>query len=276
MQLLSCTNCAFNGLQHDSVGMSVGYCTEHRRVLIVPAELTCGRHFRKDLALVSADREQRIHAQRFSSQGVLRLSRDRRPATLNEASASEADVATLRSDAVGSEVADYGTLSTKIVSLARLSSLPGARAEIALTNLGRVYVRRCVENEGAWTSGLHVFWWVRKRLLEEPQIKVDDLRYTSPIGLQRQVDLAKWSVVILRLMFLADVGAHAHATAGNEKKRHRIHSLSGLAEQAAEATGDLSLSKLMRWLKREGIKSVDRAMSQAEYDHLAAELHTEQ
>lgn len=272
MQLLSCTNCAYNGLQFDSVGTSVGYCTEHRRVLSVPAELTCGRQFRKDLSLVSAEREQRTHEQRFSINGVFHLSRDRRPAVAKEASSAEGDVLALRSDPIGSEVADYGALGTKIVSLARLSSLPGVRAEVALASLGRVYVRRCVRQDGAWTSGLHVFWWVRKRLLEEPQVEVDDLRYTSPIGLKRQVDLARWSVVILRLTFLSDVGAHAHAAVG---KKHRIHSLRGLAERAAEETGELSLSKLMRWLKKEGTKAVERALPQAEYDRLAAKLHVE-
>jgi hypothetical protein len=272
MQLLSCTNCAYNGLQFDSVGTSVGYCAEHRRVLNLPSELTCGRHFRKDLSLASAHREQQAHAQRFSVNGIFLLSRDRRPATSEEASGAEEDVAALRSDPIGSEVADYGVQGTKIVSLARLSSLPGARAEIALTSLGRVYVRRCVSRQGAWTSGLHLFWWVRTRLLDEPQIEVGDLRYASPVGLKRQVDLARWSVVILRLTFLSDVGAHAHAAEG---KRHRIHSLSGLAERAAEETGELSLSKLMRWLRREGIKRVERALPQAEYDRLAEALHTQ-
>jgi hypothetical protein len=271
MHLLSCTNCAFNGLQLDSIGMSVGYCAEHRRVLSIPTELTCGRHFRKDLSLESANREQQVHAQRFSVNGVFRLSRERRPASMNEASNAAGDIAMLRRDPIGSEVADYGAQETKIVSLARLSSLPGARAEIALTSLGRVYVRRCVDRGGTWTSGLHIFWWIRKRLLEEPQIDVSDLRYTSPIGLKRQVDLARWSVVILRLTFLSDVGAYADATARG--KRSRIQSLRGLAERAADETGELSLTKLMRWLKRTGIKSVERALPQAEYDRLAAELH---
>ena len=53
--LASCANCWFNGLQHGSVGLNVGYCTEHRVVLRRADETTCARHMRKDLLLKSSE-----------------------------------------------------------------------------------------------------------------------------------------------------------------------------------------------------------------------------
>lgn len=273
MLLLSCVNCAFNALQSGSLGPTVGYCTEHKRVLNTPTELTCGRHFRKDLPLIRANSEHDAHEKHFTNSEISDLMAQA-PAEPDRTSAAEADVQTLRRDLVASEVTDYGLLGTKIESLARLSRLPGARAEVALSCLSRVYVRRCITRGGAWTSGLHVFWWIKGRLQDEPEIDVNDLRDSTPLSLSRRVDLAKWSVVFMRLLLLSDIGTHAK-TSGFRGRRVRIHRLSNLVEQAALGTGDLSLSKLMRWIRREGARLVDEALPPKEYQRLSRELHKE-
>ena len=266
MILLSCTNCAYNALQHDTVGTTVGYCTEHRRVLNTPGELTCGRQFRKDLPLASATRQQELHEVRFTPSTISSLM-TRRPVNGAHTSSKNADLAPLAADPVGAAVTQYGRLDTKMESLAQLAVLPGARSHIALASLGRTYVRRCMARNGKWTSGLHIFWWVRKRIEEEPDVRVEDLRVTSAVPLGRQVDLARWSIVMLKLTFLADVGEHARDTSD------RVRVTRDLLERAAEATGELSFRQLMRWVRGEGRRILDAALPEDEYERRSRELH---
>jgi hypothetical protein len=121
------------------------------------------------------------------------------------------------------------------------------------------------ENDGRWTSGLHLLWWTCWRLLDDPDVKVEDLRVESPAPLARQVDLAKWSIIMMRLMLISDVAWYAG-------KRERIATLSSLAERAAEKTAALSPSKLLAWIRREGTRIFDRALPEARYRQLAGEL----
>jgi hypothetical protein len=270
MLVLSCVNCSFNALQYDNLGTAVGYCGEHRRVLNTPALTTCGRLFRKDLMLRSAEREQGFHEARFAPSAISSLTTGK---VVNGAhtSSSTADLAALARDAVAAEVMQYGQLGSKIESLARLSMLPKARAEIGLTSLGRTYVRRCVERGGVWSSGLHLFWWVKSRVAEEPDIHVDDLRESQALPLSRQMDLARWSVVMLRLTFLSDVAEHAVGT------KNPIRAARDLPEQAARATQSLSFRKLMRWVERgEGRRILDRALTQRAYERLSERVHREE
>lgn len=266
---LSCTNCAHNPLQHDAVGTSVGFCTVHRRVLNTPGELTCGQHFRKDLTLLSAKRQRDLHLMRFGAGTVSSLA-TRKPVNGAHTSTARADLSPLEADAVAAAVTDYGRLGSKIESLAQLSAMPGARADIALASLGRAYVDRCVERGGSWTSGLHLFWWVKARVAIEPDVRVDDLRTSSALPLGRQMDLARWSILMLRLAFLSDVGAHARST------HDRVRRAGNLVERAAEATGQLSFSRLMKWVRSEGKKQIDDALPVAEYERRSLELHRDE
>ena len=266
---LSCINCSYNALQTDSVGMPVGYCVEHRCVLTTPTATTCGRLMRKDLMLQSAQRETLLHQTRFKPDRVLFLATGK---ATNGAHSSEdsADVAELARDPVGAAVTDYGQLGTKIHSLAQLSVMPGVRAEVGLASLGRTFVNRCVERGGKWTSGLHLFWWVKTRVADDPAIRVDDLRETRALPLGRQMDLARWSVVMLRLTFLSDVGQHAASTSD------RIRRARDLPERAAEATVDLSFKKLMHWVRKDGRKILDDALPQDEYVRRSQKLHRDE
>ena len=268
MLLISCVNCCFNGLQSDTVGMSVGYCVEHKKVLQTPSETTCGRLLRKDLSIEAAEREHESHKARFSP-ALISIIRTRAHANGGHTSLGKADLDSLRKDEVADVVTDYGLLHTKIESLAQLSALKGVRAQLAMLSLGRTYVRRCNARHGAWTSGLHLVWSVRKRLPEEPEIPVSDYRVETSLPLARQEELAKWSMTMFRLIFLSDVGSYARSTTV------RFRSLATLAEDAAVASGELSFKKLFRWVRDEAIRRFDKALPESLYQKMSRDLHRE-
>jgi hypothetical protein len=264
---LSCENCCFNALQYDAIGTSFGYCVEYRVVLRHSEALTCGRLLRKDLTLPSAKRESAIHAKTFTTSDVAFLRPNGR--SPREAGYADDDTSALDRHDVTKQVAEYGKLHAKIESLAGLRTLPGVRAEVARLALGRTYVDRCVTNGGSWTAGIHQYWWTKERLLDEPSITADDIRVEAPIPLERQVAIAKWAVVMLRLVFMSDIGHHA------AKRDRQVAKLRALPERAAMATDAVSCSKLLSWVKREGIDIVEHALPRRKYERLAEKLHKE-
>ncbi len=268
MTLLSCVNCCHNPLQSDSLGTSMGFCTEHRRVLLSPAQLTCGRHLRKDLTAPRAIVQRERHQARYTPSAVVRLDDPGRPANGGYTSNEAADMRHLEHDHVGLAVLDYGKLDSKIASLAQLRSLEGARPELARLSLARAYVNRCMDRGGKWTSGVHLLWWTRRRLLDRPEVGVSDIRGDLAIPLARQVELAEWSLVMLRILFISDVGHYAPRT-------DPVHRLATFAEDAATATGVLSPKNLLGWLKREGVKLFDAALPEQKYDALATKLRSQ-
>lgn len=268
MLLISCVNCCYNGLQYDTIGMAVGYCTEHKRVLRTPSNLTCGRLFRKDLPFPSAEQQQQRHEAQFSPNAILQLRR-KTPANGELTGSGKSDLRPLQSDSVALAVTSFGRLDTKIESLAQLSQLQGVRADIALLSLSRTYVRRCRHRGGEWTSGLHLLWWTRDRLTQEPVVQISDIRVETALPLERQLDLARWSILMLRLTLLSDFGHHAQGTT------HAVRNLASLVEQAAEAVPELSFRRLFAWVSKKGPRLLDRALPEAEYERLSIELHRE-
>lgn len=269
MLLVSCVNCCYNGLQYDTLGMVVGYCTEHKRVLRTPSDLTCGRLFRKDLPFPSAEQQQERHEAQFSPNAIYQLRR-KTPANGELTSSGKNDLRPLENDSVALAVTSFGRLDTKIESLAQLSQLQGVRADIALLSLSRTYVRRCRARGGEWTSGLHLLWWTRARLAQEPSVQISDIRVETALPLDRQLELAKWSILMLRLTLLSDFGHHAAAT------QHTVRRLAPLVEQAAEAVPELSFRKLFKWVQRNGPRLLESALPEAEYERLSLDLHREQ
>ena len=267
-QLLSCSNCWFNVLQSGSIGLSVGYCVQHEVVLRQADELTCGRHVRKDLLLDSALATNKEHRKVYETDGP-RLVTDGTNVGNGEYVERSTDL--LRKDDVGEVVADYGEYGTKIESLAQLRTLPGIRAEIAMTCLARGYTKRCCDRGGRWTSGVHLLWWTRRRLEEEPKPKVElaDLRYQLPVALKRQVELATWWVMMLRLIFISDVGSHARS------EGHPISKMSDLAERAAADTEIPSVRKLATWIRKTALPELNEALPEGTYRKLARELRQE-
>jgi hypothetical protein len=265
----SCSNCWFNGLQHGSVGLSAGYCVEHRVVLRQSDETTCGRHVRKDLLLSSALAQHRHHEARFPRKDVVQLIETALPVEDGVHTESETDF--VRQDQIGDAVADYGELGSKVESLAILSSICTLRGDLALFSLGRSYTHRCVDRGGRWTSGIHMLMWARRRLLDfpKPRVETADLRYQTAVQLHRQVELAQWGVVMLRLLFVSDVGQHANVQGDD------VGALADLAEKAAEETGDLSLHLLLAWVRNRGVPLIDAALPRHRYGELARALHRE-
>jgi hypothetical protein len=260
--LLSCLNCCFNGLQADSFGAKVGYCVEHRVVLHAAESLTCGRQFRRDLLVLDADAEAAHHRVAFSRDDIVVL---RTRANAKAAGYVDGDISLLTQNESAKEVADYGRLGTKIESLARLSKIRGARAELARLSLSRTYVHRCVRNGGSWTAGIHQLIWTIDRLLEPPEIGFDDLRDDLPIPQTRQRELAQWSIVMLRFTFLCDVGSFA-------PKSDPVAQLRDVVGRAAEAVDEIDISALMRWVTQKGWALANAAFPRARYEELAGEL----
>lgn len=264
---LSCANCWYNPLQSGSLGSTFGYCVEHNFILRRPDETTCGLLMRKDLLLPSARVEQQIHAERFGPGVDLRL--------VGKAKKTDPEVhwakpeVSINGDRVVGIVLEYGLLESKIESLSQLRVLENARSETAMLNLARGYTRRCVENDGSWTSGLHLLWWTRQRLQEDPlpEVSIDDLRYQLPVSLARQQELVQWSLIMARLVFISDVAMHASTS------RDKVARLSSIAEDAAADTEIVSLRKLKAWVKKEAIPRFDAALPRKRYVDLARELH---
>lgn len=262
--LASCSNCWFNGLQHGPVGLNVGYCTEHRVVLRRSDETTCTRHLRKDLLLKSSEAFNFKHRQVYVEDGVVRLVDAKR--VTNGAFVSD-EVAILRTDPVGDTVADYGEFDTKIESLSQLRAQATLRSEFAMLNLARAYTRRCVQRNGSWTSGLHILWWTRRRLTDEmPMVSIADLRYSAAASLKRQQELASWSLLMFRLVFISDIAAHAAL------RRDALAELESMAEVAAQETEVPSLRKLQSWVRGKGLDWFDRVLPQSRYQALALAL----
>jgi len=260
---LSCTNCCFNGLQADGFGAKIGYCVEHRAVLHTAESLTCGRLFRRDLLLPEANAESELHQRTFSGEHIVQL---RTKINARSTGHVDDDVSVLVRNASGKEVTDYGRLGTKIVSLSRLSMIPGARAELARLSLSRTYVRRCVDQGGLWTSGIHQLSWTIDRLLEPPDIGIDDLRDDAPVPQSRQRELAQWSIVMLRLAFLSDVG---HLAPDSDD----VAALRELPEAAASAVDEVDFGALMKWVMQEGWPAAVDAFPRDRYEELARALH---
>lgn len=264
---VSCANCWFNGLQQGSVGLSAGYCVEHRVVLRRADETTCGRQVRKDLLLETALAQQPKHRALYERMDGVQLIES--AAHVNNGVHVSYDSDFIRLDQVGDAVADYGELDSKIESLSILSRIVSLRGDLALFSLARSYTNRCVRLGGRWTSGLHLLQWARFRLANHPVpgIQPDDIRYQTSASLERQVELAQWGVVMLRLLFVSDIGKYAREQ-GDE-----VGALADIAEQAAEESGEVGLKSLTGWVRRRGVKLIDAALPRGRYVELSRELH---
>lgn len=258
MNRLSCTYCSFNALQHGPLGLSVGYCVHHRVVLRRADETTCAMQLRKDLSRESREAARATHSHRYLD--VVQF------IDSHESAEETSDSHLLEDDPVGDVATSYGLLDSKIASLYQLRQIPGVRAELALLGLGRGYVRTCFRRGGPWTSGLHLFWWTRRRLERHPQIHISDFHTQTAASLQRQFELAAWSVLMLRLHFMSDVAAAAPDT-------DEMFELANLVEFAAEACETPNLEALLAWIHAEGEPLLLRRFPEQRYEALRGDLH---
>lgn len=267
MKLHACQNCWFNGLQYGDIGSVRGYCVRHRKILNRPDRTTCGLHLRKDLTLKRAEETAKVHGQHYANDVVSRIAENK--AYSSDVSSEQSDLSRLKKDSVADAVTDYGELGSTIESLAQLKVMPGARAELAMLSLGRGYVNNCVaRNGGTWTSGLHLYWWSRRRLTDIPEIRIDDLRSTGVTPLARQSDLSAWSLIMLRVTFIEDMTTYA------ARQGDPLGKVPSLTEQAALALDSFNLRNLAKWLKTVAVPQLDKQLSQCRYDTLVKELHS--
>lgn len=265
MKLHSCQNCWFNGLQYGALGLAVGYCSRHKKILNAADGTTCGLHLRKDVSVNRAKEISDVHKKHFSSECVTRIVDTK--CYESDVSDSEKDKGHLRKDSVADAVIDYGELGSTIESLAQLKAISGARAELAMLSLGRAYVSNCISRNGSWTSGLHMYWWSKSRLSEIPEIKVEDLRTVGATNLARQSVLTAWSLVMLRVSFIEDITTYAR------QQNDPLGTVYSLTEQAALSMDTFNLRNLKRWLKNEAVPQLDARLSSARYAELANKLH---
>lgn len=263
---ISCVNCCHNPLQFGPTGTSFGFCARHRVVLQSPELLTCGHLRRKDLYGDSADREASIHSRMFikSRPVLLHSPKDRTAAERCFESANRE----VPDDRVVEEVLGWGRI-TKIATIAALNQIPGARAEIALSSLGRVFVENCVRRGGKskWKSGIHIVWWTLRRLDGEPAIQATDLRTTFGQRIERVTAIARWLVIGQRLALLADVARHAGA------EEDPLGTLASLPDEAALHGDPDQPEKTLRFLRSPSMRSrVKEALSRKRYESIREEL----
>lgn len=267
MNLHSCQNCWFNGLQYGALGLPVGYCSVHKKILNIADGTTCGLHLRKDLPLYRVKQVAVHHSGKYPENMIIRIIsgiEEKR-----DVSSDDKDLLSLRQDSVADAALDFGLLGSKIESLAQLKAMPGARAEVAMLSLARGYISNCMERNGKWTSGLHLYWWTRSRLTDIPDVEVRDIRAVGATQLARQQILIAWSVVMLRLTLIDDVVEYAAI------QDDPIGKAKGLLDRAAESTQTFNLRSLSKWLKAEAIPIIDSRLSYARYVELSQELHKE-
>jgi hypothetical protein len=267
--LQSCQNCWFNGLQYGGLGLAVGYCSRHQKILFAADATTCGQHMRKDLSCKRAREVSVVHLKHYTKDAIVSVFDS---AVSNvPISSAEKDLKVLRADPVAESVSDYGLLGSKIESLAQLNGLTkeakSARAEVAMMSLARGYVQNCFARDKTWTSGLHLYWWTKNRLPELPSIEINDIRTTNGIELARQIDLTAWSVMMLRLTLIDDV-VECAAVQGDA-----IGEVKGLLQKSAEAIQTFNLPKLSKWMKTEAQPALDRKLSEKRYRELSNALH---
>ena len=262
--LNSCVNCWSNALQYDTIGLSRGYCVRHHVVLNAPANATCGSLMRKDLSLASAGVVRDRQAVTYSSDHVQALARPKQQPN----GMVHPDTDAISGDEVAREVVDYGLYPSSIHSLARLSKVATVRAEVAMLSLGRGYVRRCSEGDRRWSSGLHLYRWTRERLAETPQVQIADLWVTSATTAARQLEIAAWSVLMLRVALFDDIACHARVAREDKEDGAGLAAMPGLLDLAAEETGKLDPKRLARWMKVELGPRLDRALPRRAIDEI--------
>ncbi|WP_150126944.1 hypothetical protein [Sphingomonas panacis] len=227
-------------------------------------ETTCGQHIRKDLGFERAQEVSRVHSKHFDNRIIVRVLGGEHLA--RDFSSSLQDEERLRRDEVADAVIDFGVLDTTISSLAQLKPMHTARSVIAMTSLGRAYVRNCRIRGGSWTSGINLYWWNKNRLDQIPELLVDDIRYTGATSLKRQADLAIWSVMMLRLCFIDDIVEAAFV------ENDEIGLERGITDRAATAVQDFDLRKLGVWIRRELLPSLAARLNNDRYRSIVGEL----
>jgi hypothetical protein len=264
---LSCLNCCHNPLQLGPIGTAFGYCTRHRIVLTHPQATTCGQLLRKDLLAREAGVEQAKHAAQYSASKVVVLTAPKAGAI--EQGLAERPNGQLPADPVIDEVRNFGSLDSKIATMAALHRIPGCRAEVAMLSLSRSYFRNCTAHGGKWTAGVHLLEWTLGRLEREPVLAATDLQGPISFSLERTIAVARWTVVAFRLSFIADVAARAR------KERDSVGRLAQFVDDVIGVAPPDEPQKLLAALARRRSRW-RRVFPEKRYTELREELHADE
>ncbi len=264
MEPLSCQNCCHNPMRLDIVGSAVGYCTQHDVVLSSPSSTTCGRLLRKDMLFEEALLLQKRHGKQFSWKQASSLYGD-------QALKTEQANGQLHRDAVADEAMSFARYErrSKRLSLSALRRVPGIRAEVALHSLARAWSINCWKRgrDKRWTAPLHEFWWALNALDRVPADPLlSEIHDADGLPVARRESVAKWSVVVLRLFFIADVGRFAAI------KQDDVGELHSIADDALEHTEPGDAADLLRWLHSNATR-LRKHFPESRYRELASELH---
>ncbi|WP_155820248.1 hypothetical protein [Komagataeibacter europaeus] len=267
MTLQYCQNCWFNGLQFGALGLAVGYCARHKKILNAPDSTTCGQQIRKDLGLSRAQAVSVIHSEQFDQNKIVRWIDNIE--VKSDTSISSRDNNILRTDIVAEAVTDYGNLDSKIESLSQLKalSLKTARADVAFVSLGRSYVRNCIRNGGKWISGIHLYWWTKRRLAHVPDIAIEELRFLGSAQITRQIDLTKWSIIMLKLTLVDDIVQYSR------ESNDELGSTPGLLDYVADHISTFNVRRLSLFIRKEIIPLLDSHLNYDRYQEISRELH---
>ncbi|MCC6998978.1 MAG: hypothetical protein IT370_30475 [Deltaproteobacteria bacterium] len=233
-------------------------------MLTSPSETTCGQLLRKDLLVSPARLAQGHHRTRFASGRVCVLTQPRNQALANALIQRPNGHP---SDQVVEEVVAFGLYrhNSKIHSIAAVHRIPGAKADVAMSSLGRSYVHRCHERDRRWTAGLHILWWMLQRVSERPLLEPADLRGALGLALDRAQNIAIWTVLALRLYLITDIGSFAG------QAHDDVGAFASLADQALGAVEPGDGSGLAAWLSSQKT-AMTRTFPRKRYEELAAKL----
>ena len=78
------------------------------------------------------------------------------------------------------------------------------------------------------------------------------------------MELAAWSLLMFRLVFISDFGTYA------AEKNSPLGALKPIAELAAEETRSPNLGRLLKWIRKRGIPMLDEIIPESEYRRIAA------
>lgn len=250
---ISCENCAFNALQHDTVGSAIGYCSLHKKALRASRFTTCGSLLRKDIDFESNERVAKWHREQFDPLSIQLLV----PASNGEEYISS-NLDRIATDAVGRHlVVPVKDERRKIGSIVELRKGRTIRSDFAYLSTSRTYVQFCESKSKSWTSGIHIFRWTSQSILYKRDVQLGDLRYSAYGTEKRQIEMIHLDLILTRLRLISDIGYLA------KKHGDDAGCLAEVYDLACEALDTSKLEKLEKWIRSTGRKLIARALPQA-------------
>lgn len=265
-RLISCENCAFNALQHDTVGSAVGYCSLHKKALRESCFTTCGSLLRKDIDFETNEQVAEWHRKQYDSLSIHLLV----PNSSREEYISD-NLGRIAADVVGRHlVIPDKDQKSKIGSIVELRKGRTIRSDFAFLSTSRTYVQFCESKSKNWTSGIHIYRWTSRSLLYKRDVKLGDLRFSAYENEERQIEMIHLDLILSRLRLISDIGYLA------KKHEDDAGGLSEVYDLACAALDTSDLGKLEKWIRSIGQKFLARALPESRLIELGKSLTQKQ